>query len=62
MMASHIERIRSFKAVASPAYMAMTYCKDPIEHAFDYSLKAEMGMRLEPEFKSEFEARIKNTF
>lgn len=54
-MESHIERIRSFKAMASPAYMAMTYQKDPVEHCFDFTRKADLGMRKEPEFKSEYE-------
>lgn len=37
IMESHIEKIRCFKAMSSPAYMAMTYAKDPVEHAFDFT-------------------------
>ena len=31
--------------------MAMTYAKDPVEHAFDFTKRAERGMRKEPEFR-----------
>lgn len=54
MMETHIERIRTFKAMASPAYMAMTYTNDPVDHAFDFTQQAETGMLREPEFKSEY--------
>ena len=54
VMETHIERIRSFRAMASPAYLAMTYSKDPVEHAFDFTAKADVGMQREPEFKSDY--------
>ena len=54
MMERHIDRIRVFKAMASPSYMAMTYVNDPVEHAFNMAKRAELGMRREPEFKSDF--------
>lgn len=44
MMEKHIDRIRIFKAQASPAYMALTYIHDPISHAFDYTTKAALGI------------------
>lgn len=53
-METHIDRIRSFKAMASPSYMAMTYAKDPIEHAFNFTCSAELGMHREPEFRTEY--------
>ena len=53
-MERHIDRIRVFKAMASPSYMAMTYVNDPVEHAFNMAKRAELGMRREPEFKSDF--------
>ena len=55
LMESSIERIRRFRAVASPAYMAMTYTKDPVEHAFDFAQQARLGLAIEPEFRSEYE-------
>ena len=55
-MARHIEHVLNFKAMASPAYLAMTYSKDPVEHAFDYTRQAESGMNREAEFKSEYAA------
>ena len=51
LMESYIDRIRSFKAMASPSYMAMTYSKDPVEHAFNFTKRAEVGMHREPEFR-----------
>ena len=30
--------------MASPSYMAMTYSKDPVEHAFNFTKRAEEGM------------------
>ena len=39
-----LDRIRIFKAQASPAYMALTYIKNPITHAFDCTKKAALGM------------------
>ena len=53
-MERHIDRIRVFRAMASPSYMALTYINDPVEHAFNMAKRAELGMRREPEFKSEF--------
>ena len=53
-MQRHMHRIRIFRAMASPAYMAMTYLHDPVEHAFNMAKRAELGMQREPEFKSEF--------
>jgi hypothetical protein len=55
MMERHINRIRIFKAQASPAYMALTYLNDPVSHAFDCTKKAEIGIVREPEFRQEFE-------
>ena len=55
MMERHIDRIRIFKAQASPAYMSLTYINDPVSHAFDCTKKAALGISREPEFKSDFE-------
>ena len=54
MMERHIDRIRIFKAQASPAYMSLTYINDPVSHAFDCTKKAALGISREPEFKSDF--------
>ena len=54
MMERHIDRIRVFRAMASPSYMALTYIDDPVEHAFNMAKRAALGMLREPEFKSEF--------
>ena len=54
MMERHIDRIRVFKAMASPSYMAVTYTNDPVGHAFNMAKRAEIGIRREPEFKDEF--------
>ena len=43
MMERHIDRIRIFKAQASPAYMALTYKTDPVSFAFDFTKKAQNG-------------------
>ena len=53
-MERHIDRIRVFRAMASPAYMAMTYAKDPVSHAFKLAKRAELGIKREPEFRSDF--------
>ncbi len=53
-MERHIDRIRIFKAQASPAYMSLTYVNDPVSHAFDCVKKAKLGMRREPEFRLAF--------
>jgi len=45
LMAARIEGVLNFKAVSSPAYMAMTYLKDPVEHAFDFTGMAQKGMQ-----------------
>lgn len=37
-----------FKAISSPAYMSLTYEDNPVDHSFDYSKKAALGMRREP--------------
>ena len=55
-MARHIERVLNFRAKASPAYQAMTYGKDPVEHAFELSRQAEVGARTEVEFRAEYDA------
>ena len=34
--------------------MALTYPSDPISHAFDCTKKAALGIRREPEFKTDF--------
>ena len=34
--------------------MALTYVSDPVNHAFDCTKKAELGIRREPEFKQDF--------
>ena len=54
MMERHIDRIRVFKAMASPSYMAVTYTDDPVGHAFNMAKRAEIGILREPEFKDEF--------
>ena len=53
-MERHIDRIRVFKAMASPSYMALTYINDPVEHAFNMAKRAELGIQREPEFKDQF--------
>ena len=53
-MERHIDRIRVFRAMASPSYMALTYINDPVEHAFNMAKRAELGIRREPEFKDQF--------
>ena len=53
-MERHIDRIRIFKAMASPSYMALTYVNDPVEHAFNMAKRAELGILREPEFKDQF--------
>ena len=53
-MERHIDRIRVFKAMASPSYMAVTYTDDPVGHAFNMAKRAEIGILREPEFKDEF--------
>ena len=55
MMERHIDRIRIFKAQASPAYMSLTYVDDPVSHAFDCTKKAALGITREPEFKTDFQ-------
>ena len=54
MMERHIDRIRVFRAMASPSYMALTYINDPVEHAFNMAKRAELGIQREPEFKDQF--------
>ena len=54
MMERHIDRIRVFRAMASPSYMALTYLNDPVEHAFNMAKRAELGIQREPEFKDQF--------
>ena len=53
-MERHIDRIRVFRAMASPSYMALTYTNDPVEHAFNMAKRAELGIQREPEFKDQF--------
>ena len=54
LMERHIDRIRVFRAMASPSYMALTYTNDPVEHAFNMAKRAELGIQREPEFKDQF--------
>ncbi len=56
LMARHIERVLQFRARAAPAYQAMTYGKDPVEHAFELTRQAGVGARREVEFKAEYDA------
>ena len=53
-MERHIDRIRVFRAMASPSYMALTYINDPVEYAFNMAKRAELGIQREPEFKDQF--------
>ncbi len=56
LMARHIERVLNFRATASPAYQAMVYAKDPVEHAFELTRQADELSRSEVEFKAEYDA------
>ena len=37
-----------FQALSSPAYMALTYSDNPIDHSFDFCKKAALGISREP--------------
>ncbi|XP_040569194.1 short transient receptor potential channel 5 [Lepeophtheirus salmonis] len=54
-VAHHIDRIRKFKALSSPAYIAMSCKTDPITHCFDFCISANLRIKKEPEFRSEYE-------